>query len=190
MFADHQRANLAADAPAGVALTVIAPTVELVGSFEVNEGLMRIDMDYGHLRAQEVTAGLDPATQARAEALTDRIIVARDHAWFAEEALWRDPSTAPPDLTRLEVLKAIVARRPGRAGRPRPGQPWLVGRVVRPGGRCTPAIDRPLRPPTSPDGRLNPSDRVSRRGPPSRGRPSRSGHDRGAPPCTGRWTRR
>jgi len=31
LFADHQRANLAAVRPAGVDLTVIAPTVELVG---------------------------------------------------------------------------------------------------------------------------------------------------------------
>jgi hypothetical protein len=112
MFADLQRANLEVARPPGVALTVVAPTVELVGTFEVNEGLMRIDMDYGHLRAQEATATLDDAARAKAMTSTDRLIVARDHAWFAEEALWQAPrrhagSTADA-LAGLKQLKSIV----------------------------------------------------------------------------------
>ncbi|MGZ7014824.1 MAG: patatin-like phospholipase family protein, partial [Acidimicrobiales bacterium] len=115
MFADLQRANLEAPRPAGVDLTVIAPTVELVGTFEVNEGLMQIDMDYGRLRAQEATATVDEATRARAFALTDRVIVARDHAWFAEEALWQartrsatgSPATAGM-LEQVVALKGVV----------------------------------------------------------------------------------
>ena len=108
MFADLQKANLEVARPPGVELTVIGPTVELVGTFEVNAGLMHIDLDYGHLRAQEVTAGLDPATLARAQALTDRLIVARDHAWFAEEAIWRDHASSAPDLAAIRALKAVV----------------------------------------------------------------------------------
>ncbi len=112
MVADLQKANLEVARPPGVGLTVIAPTVELVGTFEVNAGLMHIDLDYGRLRAQEVTAGLDPASRDRAEALTDRLIIARDHAWFAEEQLWhpeKGAGTATPDaLLQIRALKGVV----------------------------------------------------------------------------------
>ena len=122
MVADLQRANLEVARPDGVGLTLIAPTVELVGAFEVNEGLMRLDMDYGHLRAQEATAAMDEATRAQAFALTDRIVVARDHAWFAEEALWRAPSastgrsaaTAADTLAQVRALKAVVGAAVGQ----------------------------------------------------------------------------
>ncbi len=109
MFADLQRANLEAPRPDGVGLTVIAPTVELVGTFEVNAGLMHIDLDYGHLRAQEVTAGLDPATQARAEVLTDRLIVARDHAWYVEDRLWQAPTGKGSDPAVADLLQQVQA---------------------------------------------------------------------------------
>jgi predicted acylesterase/phospholipase RssA len=116
MVADLQRANLHVARPDGVGLTLIAPTVELVGAFEVNEGLMRLDMDYGHLRAQEATAAMDEATRVQAFALTDRIVTARDHAWFAEEVLWRRPpgassrsaATTADALAGVRALKAVV----------------------------------------------------------------------------------
>ena len=65
-FYDQQRTNLTYPLAAGGHLTVVAPTVDLVGPFEVHQGLMLIDMDYGGLRAAESFAGLPAATLARA----------------------------------------------------------------------------------------------------------------------------
>ena len=94
MFSDHQRANLGVAVPDGTVVTAIAPTLDLVGAFEVNEGLMQIDMDYGALRAAETLAPLAPGDRARAMALTDRAVAARDRAWFVEEDLWRGDTTS------------------------------------------------------------------------------------------------
>jgi len=71
----------------------------------VNEGLMLIDMDYGWMRAEEVTVELSPADRETAVELTDRITVARDRAWFAEELLWRAEDPGAGDLAPLRGLK-------------------------------------------------------------------------------------
>lgn len=110
MFLAQQRASLAAPRADGVRVRAIAPTVDVVGAFEVNPGLLRIDMDYGWLRADETLADLDTEGRATATAATDSAIVARDHAWHLEQALW-DGVLEPPD--RHAVLEA--ARRCKRA---------------------------------------------------------------------------
>ena len=114
MFSDHQRANLGVAVPDGTVVTAIAPTLDLVGAFEVNEGLMRIDMDYGALRAAETLAELAPDDRARAMVLTDRAVAARDRAWFLEEDLWRgDDSGGRLDALRRckdEVRSALEER--------------------------------------------------------------------------------
>lgn len=116
-FFDQQRRSLVGPWPTGAAagavrVRAVAPTVDLVGAFEVNEGLMRIDMDYGWLRAQEATADLPEPDASAARRLTDRIVVARDRAWFVEEALWRGEPATLADVQRLkQVVADALARR-------------------------------------------------------------------------------
>ena len=45
-------------------MTVIDPVVDVVGPFEVEPGLMRINMDYGWLRAADVMADGDATRSA------------------------------------------------------------------------------------------------------------------------------
>ena len=121
MFYDQQRRSL--QVPEGVGLDVIAPTVDLVGAFEVNEGLLRIDMDYGWLRAQEALADIDEGTRALARLLTDRIAVARDRSWYAEELVMADrPGATLDDVRRLkEVVGETLDRRAALGLEPPPG---------------------------------------------------------------------
>ncbi|MCC5953900.1 MAG: patatin-like phospholipase family protein [Acidimicrobiia bacterium] len=88
MFLAQQRASLATPRADGVAVRAVVPTVDVVGAFEVNPGLLRIDMDYGWLRAEETMADLDDGDRAAAMAATDTAITARDHAWHLEQAAW------------------------------------------------------------------------------------------------------
>ncbi len=59
-IADRQRANLGAPLPEGTSLTTIDPVVDVVGLFEVEPGLLRINRDYGWLRAADALAEGDP----------------------------------------------------------------------------------------------------------------------------------
>lgn len=121
MFFDQQRRSL--DLPSDVALDVVAPTVDVVGAFEVEEGLLRIDMDYGWLRAQEALAGLDAGTEVEARRLTDRIVVARDRAWFAEELVASgQPGADGDDVARCKAAVATALDRRRSLGlEPPPG---------------------------------------------------------------------
>ena len=82
-----QRANLRYPLVAGGQLTTIAPTVDVVGGFEVESGLIEIDFDYGWLRAAEVDADLTAAERVHLHTLSDEIAEQRERAWFLEDRL-------------------------------------------------------------------------------------------------------
>ncbi|MEZ5145267.1 MAG: hypothetical protein R2726_22555, partial [Acidimicrobiales bacterium] len=109
-FAEKQRENLGVPRPDGCELVVIEPTVDLVGAFEVNAGLMHVDLDYGGLRAEEALADVDEGTRRRAMDATDRVVIARDRAWYAEEDVFgsSSPSEAVPRLERVRAAKRQV----------------------------------------------------------------------------------
>jgi NTE family protein len=109
-FYDRQRTNLATPRPEGVSLLVIEPTLDVVGPFEVAQGLMLLDMDYGWMRAAEATAGLDDDTLARAMAATDAATAARERAWYSEESLWAASEVTAADLDALRAIKRQVQR--------------------------------------------------------------------------------
>ena len=87
-IADRQQANLGVTLPEGVTLTTIDPVVDVVGLFEVQPGLLRINKDYGWLRAADVLAEGDPAIVADMAERTDAVVEARREAWRLEESLW------------------------------------------------------------------------------------------------------
>ncbi len=60
----------------------------MVGVFEVEPGLLRINKDYGWLRAADVMAEGDPTLLAEVAADTHRIAEGRLRAWHLEETLW------------------------------------------------------------------------------------------------------
>jgi hypothetical protein len=87
-LAHRQRENLAVALPAGTTLTTIDPVVDVVGVFEVEPGLLRINKDYGWLRAADVMAEGDATLLAEVAADTHRIAEGRLRAWHLEETLW------------------------------------------------------------------------------------------------------
>ena len=87
-IADRQQANLGVTLPEGVTLTTIDPVVDVVGLFEVQPGLLRINKDYGWLRAADVLAEGDPAIVADMAESTHAVVEARREAWRLEESLW------------------------------------------------------------------------------------------------------
>lgn len=107
---DRQRTDLAHPLPAGTTLTVIDPTVDVVGPFEVAVGLMRVDMDYGWLRAADVLSRDHQAERQAAARATDALVTARVQAWYLEEELWSAgrPSRPAAALAALVGLKRAV----------------------------------------------------------------------------------
>ena len=87
-LADRQRENLAVPLPTGSTLTTIDPVVDVVGLFEVQPGLLRINRDYGWLRAADVLADGDAALVANMAAGTDALTRARVRAWHLEDEIW------------------------------------------------------------------------------------------------------
>ena len=87
-LADRQRENLAIALTSGASLTTIDPVVDVVGYFEAQVGLLRINRDYGWLRAADVMAEGDPTLRAEIAAQTHQIAEARLRAWHTEEMLW------------------------------------------------------------------------------------------------------
>ena len=87
-LADRQRENLGIALTAGASLTTIDPVVDVVGFFEAEVGLLRINRDYGWLRAADVMAEGDPTLRAGIAAETHQIAEARLRAWHTEEKLW------------------------------------------------------------------------------------------------------
>ena len=113
-FYDTQRRNLATPLPHGATLNVVAPTVDVVSPFEVEPGLMLIDMDYGTMRAEEATPGghradLDADGVAAAMAATDAVVIARERAWYLEEACLADGRVGRARSDALRQLKSEVA---------------------------------------------------------------------------------
>lgn len=107
-FAERQQSNLRPPLPPGTSVTVIDPTVDVVGPFEVSQGLMLLDMDYGWMRAADAVADVDPGVRQRALRATDAVAVARTRAWHREEAMWSAGGASAGDLGTLAALKADV----------------------------------------------------------------------------------
>lgn len=107
-FAERQRANLRPPLPPGTSVTVIDPTVDVVGPFEVSQGLMLLDMDYGWMRAADVLADVDERTRRVAAAATDRVVTARTQAWHREEQIWAAGWASGVDRSALDELKRQV----------------------------------------------------------------------------------
>jgi predicted acylesterase/phospholipase RssA len=111
-MADRQRENLAVTLPEGAALTTIDPVVDVVGYFEVEPGLLRINKDYGWLRAADLMADGDPTVLTEVAAQTHRLVAARLQAWHLEETVWeggrlRDDA-GPGTVALLRELKRQV----------------------------------------------------------------------------------
>jgi NTE family protein len=107
-FLETQEANLAIPLPEGTTNTVIAPTLDVVGSFEVHRGLMSIDIDYGWMRAQETLAEPDEGLLPIVQQATDSIIVQRSRAWHLEQRCLLDGSMSPTRRAALARIKAAV----------------------------------------------------------------------------------
>ena len=117
-MADRQRENLAVTLPPGGTLTTIDPVVDVVGYFEVEPGLLRINKDYGWLRAADVMAEGDATLLDEVAADTHRLIAARLEAWHMEETVW--------DGDRIERRRRSRNPLPSpraQAGGARPGRP-------------------------------------------------------------------
>lgn len=107
-YLSTQSDNLAIDLPDGVTNTIIEPTIEVVGSFEVHMGLMNIDIDYGHMRATEVLSDLDDGLAPIAATASDTVTRLRQLAWKLEDAAISAGRLDPAVLDRLRSLKRSV----------------------------------------------------------------------------------
>ncbi|MFZ4518328.1 MAG: patatin-like phospholipase family protein [Microthrixaceae bacterium] len=112
--------NLAVPLPPGVTNTVIEPTLEVVGSFELHRGLMRIDIDYGWLRCEETLADLDDGLRPVMTTASDTIIKLRQRAWLLEERCL-DGTDVAATVAELRGVKAAL--RSARAARGALGLP-------------------------------------------------------------------
>ena len=83
-YLSTQAENLATPLPDGTINTIIQPTIDVVGTFEVHPGLMKIDIDYGRLRAEEALADLDEGMLPIVTQASDTITLQRDRAWHIE----------------------------------------------------------------------------------------------------------
>ncbi len=107
-YLSTQTDNLSIELPDGVTNTIIEPTIEVVGSFEVHMGLMNIDIDYGHMRATEVLSGLDDGLAPIARAASDTVTRMRQLAWKLEDAAISAGRLEPAVADRLRSLKRSV----------------------------------------------------------------------------------
>jgi len=112
-MADRQRENLAVPLPPSAQLTTIDPVIDVVGYFEVEPGLLRINRDYGWLRAADVMADGDATLLADMAAETHRLTAARLRAWHLEETIWDSDQVgagagaADADAGTVAVLREI-----------------------------------------------------------------------------------
>jgi predicted acylesterase/phospholipase RssA len=120
--AERQVSNLGLPLPEGTRLTVIDPVVDVVGLFEIQPGLLRINKDYGWLRAADVLAEGDPDLLADVAADTHALVGARLEAWRLEEALWTaegngeddgDAGTLALVREQKDRVRDLVERRKG-----------------------------------------------------------------------------
>jgi predicted acylesterase/phospholipase RssA len=153
--AERQLANLDVHLPEGTTLTTIDPVVDVVGLFEIEPGLLRINKDYGWLRAADLLADGDPGIVADMADGTHAIVEARRLAWRLEETLWSAPRAAEADAGGMalvreqkERIRDLVDRRK-QLGFPVPEGcgAWWGGYEVHTG-------ERPFWLPTSPVPRL------------------------------------
>jgi predicted acylesterase/phospholipase RssA len=107
-MAERQRENLATALPDGTTLTTIDPIVDVVGLFEVQPGLLRINKEYGWLRAADILATGDTTMVAEVAAETHHLIRARVGAWHLEERLWAAPQgNEQADAGTLALLRQL-----------------------------------------------------------------------------------
>ncbi len=106
--AARQQANLRPPLPPEVQVTVIDPVIDVVGPFEVSQGLMLLDMDYGWLRAADVLAEIPEAVRRRAAAAADEVVAARTRAWHCEEAAWVAGRATARQRAEIEDCKRAV----------------------------------------------------------------------------------
>jgi hypothetical protein len=107
-MADRQRENLGTPLPDGAALTTIDPVIDVVGFFEIEPGLLRINKDYGWLRAADVMADGDPTLLADMASDTHRLVAARLQAWHLEETVWEDDRIcAEADAGTISLLREL-----------------------------------------------------------------------------------
>ncbi|HEY1827053.1 MAG TPA: patatin-like phospholipase family protein [Acidimicrobiales bacterium] len=92
-MADRQAENLAVPLPPDSELTVIDPVIDVVGYFEIEPGLMRINREYGWLRAADLLADGDDDIRADMTEKTDALVTARVEAWTLEERLFTADGT-------------------------------------------------------------------------------------------------
>ena len=114
-YLSTQAENLATPLPDGTTHTIIRPTIDVVGTFEVHPGLMKIDIDYGRLRAEEALADLDEGVLPIVTTASDTITLQRDRAWHIEHAAIVEGGLSPAQLRELRRTKdavhsAVVAR--------------------------------------------------------------------------------
>ncbi len=107
-YLSTQAANLAIELPEGTTNTVIQPTIEVVGSFEVHPGLMRIDIHYGRMRAEECTAGMDDGLDPIVKMASDTLTTMRQLAWQLEQHCLDEQRIDPVHVDRLRNLKRSV----------------------------------------------------------------------------------
>ena len=150
--AERQLSNLAVRLPEGSTLTTIDPLVDVVGLFEVEPGLLRINKDYGWLRAADVLAEGDAGIRADIAEGTHVIVGGPPEAWRLEESLWpaRQRVTAPARSRSCESRrKRSVARRTTQASR-LPGARRLRDVVGRRRGPHRGSTGRPAPSPSEP----------------------------------------
>ena len=107
-FTERQLANLNPPLPGGTTVTVIDPVTDVVGPFEVSQGLMLLDMDYGWMRAADVLAEVTDDVRRQAAADTEAVVIGRTQAWHREETLWASGRPSAGDLRALAAIKARV----------------------------------------------------------------------------------
>ena len=105
----RQRDDVRLALPEGTSLQVIDPTVDVVGPFEVAQGLMLIDMDYGWMRGADMMAVQDDERND-ARSLSDAITAARVRSWWLEETWWKTGRPTGGDIRRLRREKEAVSR--------------------------------------------------------------------------------
>ncbi len=108
--AERQISNLNVALPAGTTLITVDPIVDIVGLFEVEPGLLRINKDYGWLRAADVLAAGEPGLVADVAQGTHELVEARRDAWRLEEDLW-SAAAAPADSAGMLALVREHKRR-------------------------------------------------------------------------------
>ena len=103
--ADRQASNLNVPLPSGAELTTIDPLVDVVGMFEVQPGLLRINKDYGWLRAADLLAAGDGEIVGAVTEHTHALVVARCEAWRLEETLWSASRPGANDAGTLALIR-------------------------------------------------------------------------------------